>query len=136
MTLRILPLLVLLLGLPVRSESTTLYFLGRIHPSGLVPDQPPPVGSELTLPSPEQPLTHQDKQSVGFIPAVYREQIARMMEQNVHLHFRVEYLFLNPRPGKFMSVEVWAETTDPARLAPLIYPAHPDREPELARLDE
>jgi hypothetical protein len=132
MTIRILSLLVLLLGLPVRSESPTLYFMGRIHLAGLVPDQPPPVGIELTLTSPEQPLTHSKEQPAGFIPAVYRDQINRMLTPDIRLYFRVEHLYLHPLPGKFMSVEVWAETTDPGQLVPLIYPTHLDREPELA----
>ena len=134
MNIRILSILVLLLGLPVRSESPGLYFMGRIHLAGLVPDPPPPVGSELQLTTPEQPLTHSENQPVGFVPAVYREQIVRMIAKSVRLHFRVEHLFQHARPGKFMSVEVWAETTNPDNLVPLIYHVHPGRKPELALL--
>jgi hypothetical protein len=134
MKTHILSALLLLICLTAQSESPTRYFLGRIHLAGLVPNQPPPMGSELKLTTPEQPLRGPDSLSVGFIPAVYRGQIASMLSRNVRLYFQVEHLYQNPRPGKFVSVEVWAETPDPGRLVPLIYPVQYGREPEWAGL--
>lgn len=125
----ILTVSLLIFCIPARPEDPERYYLGRIDPAGLVPEIPPPVGSEPELTSPEQPLTHSGDPSAGFIPAVYREQIASMLRQNVRLFFRVEHHYHNPRPGKFISVEVWAETSDPGLLVPLIYPAQPARDP-------
>jgi len=95
--------------------------LGRFPLAGMPLSAPPELGSVLSLESPAAPLRDAEGRTVGYLPALYRHPLSEMWRSGVRLFFQVEQVYARPRAGLFLSVEVWAESPNPALLRPLVY---------------
>jgi|GEM_PF-1267989 len=117
----ILLLTILLTPLSIlRAEGERVY-LGRMDLAGLPPANHPPIGQHLSLDPSEHALTTPDGPVAGYVPAVFQSHIAAMCAENIELTFEVRHRYARPAPGKFLSVDVWAETGDEYRVRPLMY---------------
>lgn len=103
------------------SAETNQYFLGEFSLAGMVPAVLPQPGARLYCDQVVNPLTDQFAQTVGFIPARFREPIRLMREKGLALLFEVVEVYDRPQPGSFIRVELWVTTDYPEDLQPLIY---------------
>lgn len=118
-TTRLFPVLLLLCLPPLMAAERIC--LGRLDPAGMPPVDLPREGESLVIESTEQPLRNASAQPAGYIPAVFRGQIHTMLQRGVRLRFDVVHRYHTPLPGRFISVEVWADTDDVTLLVPLMY---------------
>lgn len=129
MKLKMLILPVSILCLPLAAETVQVY-LGVFDAAGLPPEELPVRGAVLRRETPASPLTDSRGREAGYIPAVFRESLRSMRADGVRLTFEVRHLYHHPLPGRFVQIEVWAETDTPEHIRPLQYslPVHPDPE--------
>ena len=118
-TFALIPLF-LLLPLALFAEGQRIY-LGRIDLAGLPPAELPALGEHLHYTPSEHALTFSEGHIAGYIPAVFRAPIRTMRENGVHLTFHVRHRYAHPTPGKYLDVDIWAETKDESRIRPLTY---------------
>lgn len=126
---RFVPVLLLLTlaSLPLNADNWRIC-LGVVDPAGLPPERMPPVGVAVARATPAAPFTDEDGATAGYLPAVYREAVRAMRQDGIKVEFIVRHHYQRPRPGRFLQIEVWAETDTPDRVRPLHYalPVHPD----------
>lgn len=127
--MKIILILVILCSLPLSAEIRRVY-VGSVDLAGLVPDPLPDVGHQLVLPDPVQPAVDRTGRPIGYFPVLFRSAVTAMQAQGVRIHLEVDHAYVHPRPGKFLRVLVWAETSDLSLIEPLQYdfPIQPDHE--------
>jgi hypothetical protein len=125
MTTRNLSIILLLITFSVRAETVRIS-LGVFDAAGDPSGPLPSVGSLLRCESQDEPFMSAAGQQVGYLPAVHREAIRTMQSKGVRLEFEIRHRYAVRKPGRFLQIEVWAETDRPGHLVPLFYslPVH------------
>jgi hypothetical protein len=127
MTTQRLSIILLFITFSVRAETVRIS-LGVFDSAGDPSGPLPSLGTLLHCESPDEPFLSPAGQEVGYLPAVHREAIRIMQSKGVHLEFEVRHHYAVGKPGRFLQIEVWAETDRPGHLVPLFYslPVHPE----------
>jgi len=120
MTYRIILFLALAVATSLTAD-TRRVFLGNIDLAGLVPQTLPTRGDRMVLESTEAPVLDEHHHPTGYLPVLFREPVARMLERGVAITLEVEYIYQTPRPGRFVRTTIWADTQDLSLIEPLIY---------------
>lgn len=127
--IRTLTLLALSLSV-THSAETRRVFLGNIDLAGLVPHTLPARGEIITLTDTEHPVLDQHRKAVGYLPVLFRQPLEKMIARGIPIRLEVEHRYQTPRPGRFLRVTLWADTTDLSQIEPLIYhiPIHSEKD--------
>lgn len=89
------------------------FLLTSFELAGMPVDPPPSPGTELRIEAEEHRTGHLDWAvyasglKIGYLPARFRAQMQALMEQGTQLNLRVKALAESPRPGQFLTVELW-----------------------------
>lgn len=114
-----------LAALPLSADPVRVC-LGVVDAAGLPPKSLPPMGTRLERKTPASPFTDTTGRPAGYLPAVYRDAVDGMKADGIRLLFEVRHHYRDPRPGRFLQIEIWAETDTPEQIRPLHYtlPVH------------